>query len=358
MIAPFDYHVHAGVRCRLARSDLCQTVENVLSQLRDPHLIRVRQLIRCIRPSRGGASRWLQDNPEFFESPGILVIGENDGSVMLDAVAHAVGHVCTTEAVFTNVYDHLVRHQRSHRGVIRDQEWAIYRQWAWELCAEGYAAVWGFWNLQTYEHDCPVFAAQTVPEWARKKLPWWVKEEKGAITYLVDCEAKFWPRNRMTSPRKVERQDLLLESAMGPGKYTVRVTNPCWQDLRPGVFEHGSGTNLESLGESAGLSACNFKEELRLVLGPSMKWRLMGGLPDLRDPQCRTLDIRERRLCAAVLRSYDKFFPGMDQDGLDPDGRANFSQAALIWLTSPDEEFLPQRIVEEIDWEQVASLRF
>jgi len=62
------------------------------------------------------------------------------------------------------------------------------------------------------------------------------------------------------------------------------------------------------------------------------------------------------RLCAAILRSWDDFFPRMcrDEKGESP---ADYSEACVIYAIGRSEGLLPERLRSRISWEDVARPR-
>jgi hypothetical protein len=62
------------------------------------------------------------------------------------------------------------------------------------------------------------------------------------------------------------------------------------------------------------------------------------------------------RLCAAILRSWDEFFPTPYRDEKG-EPSADYSEACVIYAIGRSEGLFPERIRSQIAWEDVARAR-
>lgn len=358
MSLELGFHLHAGVRCRLAQSESCQAVEDVLFRVADDELTRIRRLVKCIQPSGGEPVQWCQGNPEDLDSRGVILVQEGEPSLR-GTLAHLLGHVCSTRFDFKIVYGGLVK-----PGQHRAKEAVLYRKWTWEACADAYASRWGFsGDIEAHSPVCPSFAGERVAERWQNEVAWWVKDARWKVhSWLFSERDDLEPHNIYCF--QDDSPSISLESAAGRGVYTVRLTRRFQQKLHPGLLEFSlNPMPLEFLATTSERSFVEFQggvtRQCHRFSNREIKWTMLSQLPDYRNANARTQDeieswlrVVEGNWCAALFECHYKFFPEGDENTT-----VGPFEAALMWRILKGEEFLPDRIVRQIDWEKVAQLR-
>jgi hypothetical protein len=138
-----------GIPTRVRKAATRRTLRQVLTRIKARRpadyvriLARVREIIPVPDPEVA-MGRWRPDDGDDLDQPGVLEIYEDvDPDDLLPVLAHELGHVCTTEAVF-----------KRRRAI----DWL----WGFEMAANWFACRWGFgrelrrmMRLQHWTHHC------------------------------------------------------------------------------------------------------------------------------------------------------------------------------------------------------------
>lgn len=139
-------------------------------------------------------------------------------------------------------------------------------------------------------------------------------------------------------------------SSAGGLPYNLHVEALWWQVLNPGLLEY-SLDEPEILREITEEEVDALMSRLSSLFPHRERWTLVTALPTYEDAESRTHEAVQGRLCAGVLRSYDDYFPGLE----DPETYDYYSEANLVWITRKGEGLFPSRVRALIDWEAVAT---
>jgi hypothetical protein len=139
-------------------------------------------------------------------------------------------------------------------------------------------------------------------------------------------------------------------SSAGGLPYNLHLEYLWWQSLNVGLLEY-SLDDHETLREITEESIDALMSRLVSPLPNRERWSLITPVPTYDDDESCRHDVVRGRLCAGVLRSYDDYFPGLDE----PDSWNYYSEANLVWITRRGEGILPPRVRALIDWEEVAT---
>jgi len=145
--------------------------------------------------------------------------------------------------------------------------------------------------------------------------------------------------------------------------YTVKIEQLCSRPLHEGLLEHSyqdpedpiiQDLLLEFRQEE--LSEIEDLKERLTGMWRRDAWTVLTPTPHHAATDFQRGERLFGRLCAAILRSWDDFFPKMyrDEDGESP---ADYSEACVIYAVARSESLLPERLRNQIAWEDVARPR-
>lgn len=160
------------------------------------------------------------------------------------------------------------------------------------------------------------------------------------------------------NPLDVSFEQLSFRLPCNGRTYTVTVGHICSQPLDEGLLEHSYmdpeewADWLQDMREEELGRIEELRQHLTAMWGRE-EWTVLTPPPHHADAAFQSPERLFGRLCAAIFRSWDDFFPTPYRDEMG-ESSADFSEACVIYAVGRSEGLLPERIRREISWEDVA----